>query len=932
MSKYQDYLKEISERSSDGLHPLPINGAELVAELVTQIKQDNHEYRKDSLYYFIYNILPGTTAAASVKASFLKEIILGKSVVKEITPEFAFEQLSHMKGGPSIEVLIDLLFENNETIALQASKVLKTQVFLYEADMDRLEEAYKKGNDIVKDILESYAQAEFFTKLPDIEEEIKVVTYVAGVGDISTDLLSPGKEAHSRADRELHGKCMFEFDEKRQEELLALKNAHPDKRVMLLAERGTMGVGSSRMSGVNNVALWIGKQASPYVPFINFAPVVAGTNGISPIFLTTVGVTGGIGIDLKNWQKKKDQNGNTVFDEDGEPVLEEIYSVKTGTVLTINTKEKKLYNGDKELKDISAAFTPQKIEFMKAGGSYAIVFGKKLQTFAAKVLGIEMPVVFAPSKEISHKGQGLTAVEKIFNRNAVGTSGSVLHAGSYVRVNVNIVGSQDTTGLMTSQELEMMAAKVVSPIVDAAYQSGCHTASVWDLKAQENTPRLMRFMNDFGLITGRDPKDVYHPLTDVIHKVLNDLTIDDRAIIIGGDSHTRMSKGVAFGADSGTVALALATGEASMPIPESVKVTFKGEMSEHMDFRDVVHATQAQMLDHFKGENVFQGRIIEVHIGTLLADQAFTFTDWTAEMKAKASICISQPDTLIESLEIAKSRIGIMIAKGMDNEKQVLQGLIDMANKRIEEIRSGEKPPLTPDENAKYHAEFEVDLSIINEPMIADPDVNNEDVSKRYTHDTIRELSYYGANKKVDLGFVGSCMVHKGDIKIVAKMLKNLEAIYGKVEFKAPLVVTAPTYNIIEELKEEGDWEILQKYSGFEFDDNAPKTLARTKYENILYLERPGCNLCMGNQEKAEKGDTVMATSTRLFQGRVVADSKRKKGESLLGSTPVVVLSAILGRIPSIKEYRDSVRGISLTQFAPPSSDMTSKPGHLLSY
>ena len=932
MSEYQDYLKEISERASEGLHPLPINGAELVTELIAQIKDDNHEYRKDSLHYFIYNVLPGTTAAATVKAAFLKEIILGKYVINEITPEFAFEQLSHMKGGPSIEVLLDLVFEKNESIARSASEVLKTQVFLYEADMERLEKAYKNGNEIVKDILESYAKAEFFTKLPDIEEEIKVVTFVAGVGDISTDLLSPGKEAHSRADRELHGKCMFEFDEKRQEELLKLKNAHPDKRVMLLAERGTMGVGSSRMSGVNNVALWIGKQASPYVPFINFAPVVAGTNGISPIFLTTVGVTGGIGIDLKNWQKKKDADGNTILDEDGEPVLEEIYSVKTGTVLTINTKEKKLYAGNKELKDISAAFTPQKIEFMKAGGSYAIVFGKKLQTFAAKTLGIQMPIVFAPSKEISNEGQGLTAVEKIFNRNAVGTSGSILHAGSYVRVNVNIVGSQDTTGLMTSQELEMMAAKVVSPIVDAAYQSGCHTASVWDLKAQENTPRLMKFMNDFGLITGRDPKGVYHPLTDVIHKVLNDITIDDRAIIIGGDSHTRMSKGVAFGADSGTVALALATGEASMPIPESVKVTFRGKMSEHMDFRDVVHATQAQMLDHFKGENVFQGRIIEVHIGTLLADQAFTFTDWTAEMKAKASICISQPDTLIESLEIAKSRIGIMIEKGMDNEKQVLQGLIDKANKRIEEIRSGEVPPLTPDENAKYYAEFEVDLSIIDEPMIADPDVNNEDVSKRYTHDTIRELSYYGANKKVDLGFVGSCMVHKGDIKIVAKMLKNLEEIYGKVEFKAPLVVTAPTYNIIEELKEEGDWEILQKYSGFEFDDNAPKTLARTKYDNILYLERPGCNLCMGNQEKAEKGDTVMATSTRLFQGRVVADSKRKKGESLLGSTPVVVLSAILGRIPSIKEYRESVKGISLTQFAPPSSDMTSKPGHLLSY
>ena len=199
-----------------------------------------------------------------------------------------------------------------------------------------------------------------------------------------------------------------------------------------------------------------------------------------------------------------------------------------------------------------------------------------------------------------------------------------------------------------------------------------------------------------------------------------------------------MSKGVAFGADSGTVALALATGEASMPIPESVKVTFKGEMQDHMDFRDVVHATQSQMLKEFGGENVFQGRVIEVHIGTLPSDQAFTFTDWTAEMKAKASICISQDDTLIESLEIARERIQTMIDKGMDNKKEVLQYLVDKANERIEEIKSGERPPLTPDENAKYYAEFVVNLGIIEEPMIADPDVNNEDISKRYTHDTIR--------------------------------------------------------------------------------------------------------------------------------------------------------------------------------------------------
>ena len=916
MSTYNDYIKEIEERKVQGLHPKPIDGADLLSEIITQIKDLNNANRVDSLNFFIYNTVPGTTPAAGVKAKFLKEIILGESVVAEITPEFALELLSHMKGGPSIEVLLDLALGNDVAIAKGAANVLKTQVYLYDADTDRLAASYKDGNEIAKDILESYAKAEFFTKLPDVQEKIDVVTYVAGEGDISTDLLSPGNQAHSRSDRELHGKCMI--SPQAQEEIKALQAQYPDKSVMLIAEKGTMGVGSSRMSGVNNLALWTGKQVSPYIPFVNIAPIVAGTNGISPIFLTTVDVTGGIGLDLKNWVKKVDANGEVLRNESGDPILEEVYSDATGTVLTINTKTKKLYKGDQELIDISKAFTPQKMEFIKAGGSYAIVFGKKLQTFASKTLGIDITPVFAPSKEVSIEGQGLTAVEKIFNKNAVGTTpGKVLHAGSDVRVEVNIVGSQDTTGLMTSQELESMAATVISPIVDGAYQSGCHTASVWDNKSKANIPRLMKFMNDFGLITARDPKGVYHAMTDVIHKVLNDITVDEWAIIIGGDSHTRMSKGVAFGADSGTVALALATGEASMPIPESVKVTFKGNMKNYMDFRDVVHATQSQMLQQFGGENVFQGRIIEVHIGTLTADQAFTFTDWTAEMKAKASICISEDATLIESLEIAKSRIQIMIDKGMDNAKQVLKGLINKADKRIAEIKSGEKPALTPDANAKYYAEVVIDLDVIAEPMIADPDVNNADVSKRYTHDTIRPLSFYGGVKKVDLGFVGSCMVHKGDMKILAQMLKNVEAQYGKVEFKAPLVVAPPTYNIVDELKAEGDWEVLQKYSGFEFDDNAPKGVARTGYENILYLERPGCNLCMGNQEKAAKGDTVMATSTRLFQGRVVEDAEGKKGESLLSSTPVVVLSTILGRTPTIEEYTAAVKGINLTQFAP---------------
>jgi aconitate hydratase 2/2-methylisocitrate dehydratase len=284
-----------------------------------------------------------------------------------------------MKGGPSVEVLLDLVLGDDEDIARSAADVLKTQVFLYEADTDRLADAHKAGHTLATDILHSYAKAEFFTELPPVDETIQVVTYVTAIGDVSTDLLSPGSDAHSRSDRELHGQCLFEHNKKSQRILRGLKELHPDKRVMLVSDKGTMGVGSSRMSGVNNVALWTGIQASPYVPFINIAPIVGGTNGISPIFLTTVGVTGGIGIDLKNWVKKRDGFGEPILDEDGEPILEQVFSIDTGTVLTINTKTKKLYNedGSEELCDIASALTPQKVEFIRAKGSYAVVFWQK---------------------------------------------------------------------------------------------------------------------------------------------------------------------------------------------------------------------------------------------------------------------------------------------------------------------------------------------------------------------------------------------------------------------------------------------------------------------------------------------------------------------------------------------------------------------------
>jgi aconitate hydratase 2/2-methylisocitrate dehydratase len=301
MTLYSAYLEEIATRKDQGLHPKPIDDGALLSEIIDQIKDSGNVHRADSLQHFIYNTLPGTTSAAEVKAVFLEDIILGKYAIPEISAEFAFELLSHMKGGPSVRVLLNLALGDDASIAKQAAAVLKTQVYLYEADTDRIKAAYEAGNDIARDLLLSYSEAEFFTKLPPVAEEIKIVSFIAAEGDISTDLLSPGNQAHSRSDRELHGKCMI--NERAQQEIQALKIQHPDKQVMLVAEKGTMGVGSSRMSGVNNVALWTGKPASPYVPFVNIAPIVGGTNGISPIFRTTVDVTGGIGIDQKLGQE-----------------------------------------------------------------------------------------------------------------------------------------------------------------------------------------------------------------------------------------------------------------------------------------------------------------------------------------------------------------------------------------------------------------------------------------------------------------------------------------------------------------------------------------------------------------------------------------------------------------------------------------------------
>ena len=297
--------------------------------------------------------------------------------------------------------------------------------------MERIEKAYKKGNSIAEELLLSYSKAEFFTKLPDIPEEIEVVTYVAGVGDISTDLLSPGADAHSRADRELHGQSIFDHNKKMQKDLLELQSNYPDKKILLVADKGTMGVGSSRMSGVNNVALWIGEKASKYVPFINIAPIVGGTNGISPIFMTTVDVTGGIGLNLKNWEKTYDKKGDLILNENGEPILKRNFQLIQVLYLLSILKLKNFILVMMRLWTYLHHLLLKKLEFMRAGGSYQIVFGKKLQTFAANTLKKIFLMFTLQIKKYLIKIKDLLLLKKFLIKILLELQEKILHAGSH---------------------------------------------------------------------------------------------------------------------------------------------------------------------------------------------------------------------------------------------------------------------------------------------------------------------------------------------------------------------------------------------------------------------------------------------------------------------------------------------------------------------
>ena len=465
MSFYTEYLAEIEERKTLGLSPKPIEDGALVTELIAQISDTGNEHREQSLQFFIYNTLPGTTSAAVVKAKFLKEIILGSAVVKEISASFALELLSHMKGGPSVEVLLDLALSDDASVARSAADVLKTQFFLYDADMARLEKAFKSGNEIAKDILESYAKAEFFTKLPDIDDEIKVVTYVAAEGDISTDLMSPGNQAHSRADRELHGKCFI--SEAAQAEIRALQQQHPDKQVMLIAEKGHHGRRLFAHVGHQQRGVVDGQTGQPLRAVRQLSRRSSpGPTGSRRSFSTTVGVTGGIGTRSEELGQETGSDGKVIFNNDGSPVLEEIYSVARDRPddRTQSTKDSAVEDGKGRTCRRFGTFSPAEGRVHEEPAApMPSSSARRLQTFSRPNLGREAKPA-SPRQGGFPRGPGPDGGRENLQQQCRGTiEGTVLHAGPTPGSKVNIVGSQDTTGPMTVQELEAMAATVHLP-------------------------------------------------------------------------------------------------------------------------------------------------------------------------------------------------------------------------------------------------------------------------------------------------------------------------------------------------------------------------------------------------------------------------------------------------------------------------------------
>ncbi|MCW2245049.1 aconitate hydratase 2/2-methylisocitrate dehydratase [Azospirillum fermentarium] len=826
------YRQHVAERAALGIPPLPLS-AQQTEELIGLLLAPPAGEEAFLVDLITHRVPAGVDDAARVKAGFLAKVAKGEQVCALISKVKATELLGTMLGGFNIKPLIDLLGDAETGAAAAAG--LKTTLLMFDYFHD-VKELADKGNANAKEVLQSWADAEWFTSRPEVPASLTLTIFKV-TGETNTDDLSPAPDAWSRPDIPLHALAM-------------LKNARPGiepeeagvrgpvKQIEGLKAKGNLvayvgdvvGTGSSRKSATNSVLWWTGEDI-PFVPNKRFGGVCLGTK-IAPIFYNTMEDAGALPIEL------------------------DVSKMDMGDVIELRPYEgKALKNGE-----VIAEFTVKSdviFDEVRAGGRIPLIIGRGLTARAREALGLAPSTLFRLPSSPADSGKGFSLAQKMVGRACGLPEGQGVRPGTYCEPKMTTVGSQDTTGPMTRDELKDLACLGFS--ADLVMQSFCHTAAYPKLVDVKMHHELPTFISTRGGVALR-------PGDGVIHSWLNRLLMPD-TVGTGGDSHTRFPIGISFPAGSGLVAFAAATGVMPLDMPESVLVRFKGEMQPGITLRDLVNAIplyairQGLLTVEKKGKkNIFSGRILEIEgLPDLKVEQAFELSDASAERSAAACTVRLNEAPIIEYMRSNITLMKWMIANGYQDRRTL--------ERRIASMESWIANPslLQPDADAEYAAVIDIDLADIKEPIVACP--NDPDDVKVLTE---------VAGDKIDEVFIGSCMTNIGHFRAAGKVLE------GKSDIPTRLWIAPPTKMDAQILTEEGYYSVLGK-SG-----------AR--------MEMPGCSLCMGNQAQVRKGSTAMSTSTRNFPNRLGLDTR-----VYLGSAELAAVCALLGKIPTVAEYMEQV-------------------------
>jgi len=818
----ESYRQHVAEREADGLPPLALDAAQ-VAELVELIKTPPAGEDAFLMDLLVNRVPPGVDQAAYVKAAFLADIAKANTPSDLISPIRATEILGTMLGGYNIQPLIDLL--DNTVTADAAATALSHTLLIYDAFHDIADKS--KTNDAAVRVVRSWADAQWFTSKPALAEEITVTVYKVP-GETNTDDLSPATEAWSRPDIPLHAKSMLVNTMDNPLEIIA---SLKEKGHTIAYVGDVVGTGSSRKSAINSV-LWHMGEDIPFVPNKRQGGVVLGGK-IAPIFF------------------------NTAEDSGALPIECDVSAMETGDVIRIRPFDGVILSesGDEICKfDLNPATMADEV---RANGRIPLIIGRGLTDRARNFLNESASDVFLKPQVGSDTGKGFTLAQKIVGR-ACGLDG--IHPGTYCEPKMTTVGSQDTTGAMTRDELKELACLGFS--ADLVMQSFCHTAAYpkpVDITLQHELPDFMQTRSGVTL----------RPGDGIIHSWLNRMILPD-TVGTGGDSHTRFPMGISFPAGSGLVAFGAALGVMPLDMPESVLVRFTGEMQAGITLRDLVNAIpyvaiqKGLLTVEKKGKkNVFNGRVLEIEgLPDLKVEQAFELSDASAERSANGCTVHLAKEPIIEYINSNITLLKWMISNDYENKRTLERRIVAMQ----EWLQNPEL--ISPDADAEYAEVIEIDLNEIKEPILACP--NDPDDVK-----TLSEV----AGVSVDEVFIGSCMTNIGHYRAAGKVLEKVSSLPTR------LWIAPPTKMDERQLMQEGLYNIFGRAG------------ART--------EIPGCSLCMGNQARVADNATVVSTSTRNFPNRL-----GNGANVYLASAELSAVTATLGHIPSIGEYTKGVKDI----------------------